>query len=206
VFDPSAVEKGVPPRGWVSSRKNGRPVGFWDMREYAAIILFEATHEVFAYEERPERLKLRNGPSWYFYVPTFSVSLERGPVIVELSAKGAPRSPRQELVAELARRHYASRGIRLVEIAHSVIRAKPRATDAHVLMRYLSVTPSASDAIRVSDALAKGPASVADVETASGVGHGRLLAMVRLGTLEIVGRGPVSKTSIVGRVGAGGRL
>ena len=205
VFDNAVPGEGTAPRGGLPSRKNGRVVGFWDMHEYAALVLFEATPGIRTYEERPERLKFRDGPRWLFYVPHFLVSLASGPAIVELSSSGAPVTPRQQAIAFAAQAHYASRGIRFVEIAHSVIRAKPRAADAHVIMRYLSVTPSATDLQLASDALSGGPATVAQVEQASGVSHGRLFAMVRLGDLETAGPGPVGLSSMIARAGEGRR-
>ena len=205
VYDPAFPSVGTPPRGGLASRKNGRVVGFWDMREYAAVVLFEATPAILSFEERPERLKFRDGPSWLFYVPHFIVHRTSGPAIVELSASGRAITERQQAVAWAAKAHYASRGIRFVEIAHTVIRAKPRATAAHAIMRYLSVTPSSTDVQLVYDALSKGPATVARVEDASGVSHGRLLAMVRLGELELLGNGPVGFDSMLALPGEGRR-
>ena len=205
VFDSSVQDGGTAPRGGSFSRKNGRVVDFWDMREHAALVLFEATPAILGYEERPERLKFRDGPSWLFYVPHFIVHRASGPAIVELSASGRAVTARQQAVAWAAKAHYASVGVRFVEIAHSVIRANPRAADAHAIMRYRSVNPSATDVQLAYDALSGGPATVARVEEASGVSHGRLLAMVRLGELEIVGSGPVGRGSTIARAGEGHR-
>ena len=205
VFNPNAPDVGTPPRGGFASRKNGRVVGFWDMREYAALVLFEATPAILGFEERPERLKFRDGPSWLFYVPHFIVHRANGPAIIELSASGHAVTERQQAVACAAKAHYASRAIRFVEIAHTAIRGNPRAADAHAIMRYRSVNPSATDVQLAYDALSGGPATVARVEEASGVSHGRLLAMVRLGELEIVGSGPVGRGSTIARAGEGHR-
>ena len=201
VYDRFFLSEGVRPRGGFPSRRNGRLVDFWDPREYAAIILFETAPCIRAYEERPERLQLRDGPSWYFYVPHFRLETDQGPVVVELSASGAPANLRQEIVADMARAHYATRGIRFVGISHTVIKEKSRAADAHALLRYLSVQPSGSDAILASDALADGGVTVADVQRMSDVSHGRLLALVRSGELAIAGRGPVGQSSALARPG-----
>ena len=201
VYDRFYPSAGVPPRGGFPSRRNGRLVDFWDPREYAAIILFETAPGIRAYEERPERLQLRDGPSWHFYVPHFRLETDRGPVVVELSASGAPATPQQEIVADMARAHYATRGTRFVGISHTVIKEKSRAADAHALLRYLSVQPSESDAILAADALADGCVTVADVQRKSGVSHGRLLALVRSGELAISGRGPVGQSSVLVRPG-----
>ena len=201
VYDRFSPFEGVRPRGGFPSRRNGRLVDFWDPREYAAIILFETAPGIRVYEERPERLKLRDGPSWYFYVPHFRIETDLGPVVVELSADGTPATPKQEIVADLARAHYETRGIRLVGISHSVIKQKARADDAHALLRYLSVMPTGPDAILASDALASGTATVAEVQRASGVSHGRLLALVRSGELAIVSKGPVGQASVLARPG-----
>jgi hypothetical protein len=200
-YNRAEPSEGIAPRGGFPSRRNNRLIDFWDKREYAAIVLFEATHGIRAYEERPERLKLRNGPSWFFYVPHFWIQTDRGQVIVELSANGAPATARQEIVAELARAHYARQGTRYVEISNRTIGTKSRAADAHALLHYLSVQPSKHDAILASDALAVGPATVNEVEAASGVSHGRLLALVRQGKLVILGEGPIGQASILGRPG-----
>jgi hypothetical protein len=196
-FDPATPSVGVRPRGGVPSRKNGRVVSFWTPGEYAAIVLFEAFSNIRSYEERPERLMLRDGPSWFRYVPHFLVNLGNGPVIVELSSLGAPKSGRQACVAKLARGHYANRGIRFVEMPHFAIRAKPRATDALTLMRYLSVEPNTGDLLRTADILGSGTKTIAEVEALSGVSRGRLLAMLRTGAIRSVAPGRVDGHLVV---------
>ena len=191
-FDPATPGVGVRPRGGVPSRKNGRVVSFWTPGEYAAIVLFEAFPEILSYEERPERLMLRDGPSWFTYVPHFIVNVARGPAIVELSAQGAPRTERQARVAELARGHYAGKGVHFVELPHFAVRAKPRATDALTLMRYLSVKPSTAELLRASDILSLGTQTIGEVAARSVVSQGRLLAMLRTGDIRAAAPGRVN--------------
>jgi hypothetical protein len=190
-FDPATPSIGVRPRGGVPSRKNGRVISFWTPGEYAAIVLFEAFQDILSYEERPERVMLRDGPSWFTYVPHFVIRTASGSAIVELSAQGGPRTDRQARVAELARGHYAAKRVGFVELPHFAVRAKPRATGALRLMRYLSVTPSTAEVLRASDVLSLGTQTIAEVETRSEVSHGRLLAMLRTGVIRAAAPGPI---------------
>jgi hypothetical protein len=82
LFDPERPSEGTKPRGGVPSRKNGRVVRFWTPGELDAIVLFEASSAVLAYEERPELLHFRDGPRWYGYVPHFRVELPGEAVFV----------------------------------------------------------------------------------------------------------------------------
>ena len=185
------------PRWLFPSRKNGRQVVCWTAGEYRAVVAFEAAPPecVRFYEERPEFVMLRDGPDWYCYTPSFLVVLRSGPIMIELSAKGAPRTFRQTLVARLAKTQFAKRGIRYAEIAHSTLRAQPRARDADLLVRYLSTVPTTAEVMQVHDVLANGPASIARVEAAANVRRERLMAMVRRGELELVSPPPITLES-----------
>ena len=199
LFDPECPSEGVRPRGGVPSRKNGRAMRFWTPGERDAIILFEASSAVLAYEERPELLRFRDGPHWYRYVPHFRVTLAKTTVYVELSAVGAPSTPRQEMVAEFMRSHCAAIGARFVELPHRTVRGALRRLDALLLVRPLFRVVSEADILRAQDAVADGASTVDEVEALSGVQHLRLFAMVRSGELELDGPGPVSGGSRIRR-------
>ena len=199
LFDPECPSEGVRPRGGVPSRKNGRAVRFWTSGERDAIILFEASSTILAYEERPELLRFRDGPHWYRYVPHFRVTLAKTTVYVELSAAGTPSTPRQELVAEFMRSHCAAIGVRFVELPHRTIRAASHRLGALLLVRPLFRAVSEADILRVQDAVAGGASTIDEVEAVSGVPHLRLFAMVRSGELELDRSSPVSGGSRVRR-------
>lgn len=107
------------PRWLFPSRKLGRQVMCWTKGEYRAVVAFETASPtvVRSYEERPELVMLRDGPDWYRYTPSFMVDLRSGPIIVELSTLGAPKSQRQLILANLAYDHFAQRGI----VSHRVV-------------------------------------------------------------------------------------
>lgn len=190
---------GVPPRGGAPSPKNGRVVAFWTIHEYRAFVLLEACPEVLDFEERPERVAFRDGPRWYSYVPHFRVALDGAAAILELSAEGEPRTPRQMLVADFARAHYARRGIRFIELAHRAVRAQPRFTDALRLTRLLLRPLGNIELLKAKDAVANGPVPLAAAEEATGISRPRLLAMVRTGALALAGPGPITGATLVGR-------
>lgn len=196
------------PRWLFPSRKNGRQVVCWTPGEYHAVVALETAPPdlVQSYEERPELVQLRDGPDWYRYTPSFLVVLHSGPVMVELSAQGAPRTPRQALVARLAKAEFARRGIRFAEIAHGALRVQPRARDAALLVRYISTVPTAAEVMQARDVLSMGPASIARVEQAVGVRRERLIAMVRRGELQLVGSPPITLESKLAVPLAGGAL
>lgn len=191
-FDPARPKEGVPPRGGVPIRKNGRTVPFWTKGELAAIFLFEATPAIDDFAARPERLRFRSGPNWLTYTPHFSVRVNQRTFIVELSAAGCPVTSRQSAVASFAHASFAARGIGFVELSHAVVRAKPRFTDALKLMRYLSVVPGEADVIRATDALAAGPLPFSETMDRSGLGQGQLLALVRTRRIMMASGGPIS--------------
>lgn len=195
----SETREGTPPRGGAPSRKNGRRVLFWTIHEYRAIVVLEAWPGVRAYVERPERVAFRVGPRWYRYVPHFRVELDGSALVLELSSTGEPRTPKQALVADLARDHYAGQGVRFVELAHRSVRAQPRYADALRLTKPLFGQPSDVELLRVRDIVADEPVPLADVEDATGISRPHLLAMVRAGRLSLVGRGPITAATRVWR-------
>nr|WP_294524585.1 hypothetical protein [uncultured Rhodopila sp.] len=200
-FDPDDPDDGTPPRGGMPSVKTGRTVGFWDLREHAAIVLFETTPEVLWYEERPERIRFRDDTEWLTYVPSFSVRTEGGYSMVELSTCGKPRGVREQTVAEFARAYYAARGIRYVELSHALVAAVPRATRAYGILRYLSVKVPDADVLKATDVLLRGPAPIDHVEREAGVSHQRLIAMACRGILRLHGDGPVRRDTVIGLPG-----
>ena len=117
------------------------------------------------------------------------------------AAGGVPRTPRQTLVADFARAHYARRGIRFVELAHRIVRAQPRFTDALRLTRPLLRPLGPNELLSAQDAVANGPVPLAEVVEATGISRPRLLAMVRTGTLALMGPGPITSATLVGRAG-----
>lgn len=192
VYDPDRPQVGVSPRGGVPSRKNGRTVFFWTRAEMAAIFLFEATPGIEGFTERPEHFRFRVGANWLTYTPHFEVQVGGRRFTVELSATGAPVTARQTAVAACAHAYLSSKGIGFVELSHTIVRAKPRFTDALKLMRYLSVTPDECDVIRATDALAAGPLPISRVTERSGIGQGQLLAMVRTRRVALAENRPIS--------------
>ncbi len=141
------------PRWFFPSRKTGRQVLCWTVGEYRAAVAFETASPTLieAYEERPELVVLRDGPDLYRYVPSFSVVTRDGETVVELSAGGAPGTPRQALIARLAQAHFARRGVHYAQIPHGMLRAQPRAGAAGLLVRYLSVVPTAAEVMQARD-------------------------------------------------------
>lgn len=205
---PPYAEKSLDnPRWLVPSRKNGRQVHCWTDGEYQAVKAFETASPLLiqSYEERPELVMLRDGPEWYRYTPHFRVELASGSVVLELSYLGQPRTPRQMIVANLAKRHYARKAVRFVEMPHGQLAAQPRARGADLLIRYLSSVPTADEVMRARDVLASGPASIARVEVASDVRRERLLAMVRRGELQLVSPPPIGLESLVAVSSTGGQ-
>jgi len=183
------------PRGYFPSRKNGRQILFWDLRELKFIGLLEASSVIVGFEERSELLEMRCGPSWYRFVPHFRVMLPGGPVFVELSHHGKPSTGKQEAVAALARAKFAVDRQPFAEISHAEVRALPRQKNAALLIRYLSTTVSERQELQARDVLAGGPAPMRDVEAASDVSHAHLLAMVRRGDLGLATREPITRES-----------
>ncbi len=194
------------PRWLFPSRKNSRQVSCWTAGEFRAVVAFEAASPLLvqSYEERPELVALRDGPDWYRYTPSFRVVLASGPVMMELSSDGAPRTPRQALVAQLARAQFERHGTRFAEIAHGALRAQPRARDADLLVRYLATVPTAAEVMQARDVLSMGPASIARVEAGTGIRRERLLAMVRRGELDVVSPPPLTLESELALPLAGG--
>lgn len=187
------------PRWIVPSRKNGRQVLCWTPGEFRAVVGLETASptRVSSYEERPELVRLRDGPDWYRYVPSFRVDLATGPVMLELSHMGQPRTAVQTLVSALATAHFARNGIPLVHLAHAKVLAQPRRGAAALLFRYLAGLPTAAEVMQTRDVLAHTPASIARVEVAADVRRERLMSMVRRGELELVGLPPYSLESLL---------
>lgn len=201
----ASTRSGNGPRGNFPSRKNTALVRFWTKQEYDAAVLFEAFPAIASFVERPLRLQLRDGPSWYAYVPHFVVSLDDGrKLAVELSADGQPRTGRQRTVADLASRRFAADGIRLVELAHWMVRSRPRSTDALKLTRPLLLKPDDADLLRAHDALDSGPATLPTLAERSGVPAYRLLALARTRGLVLHGSGPIETATLFARPGQPG--
>lgn len=206
---PPYAEKSLDhPRWLFPSRKNSRQVLCWTATEFRAAVAFETASPalVHFYEERPELVMLRDGPDWYRYTPSFRVDLASGSVIVELSTLGAPKKPAQIAVSTLAKAHFARRGIRFIEMAHSTLRAQPRAAGSDLLLRYLSIVPTDAEVMQARDVLASGSASISRVEVAASVRRECLIAMVRRGELDLVGFPPFSLDSSLSLPGVGGTL
>jgi len=195
------------PRWLFPSRKLGRQVLCWTAGEFRAVVAFETASPavIRSYEERPELVQLRDGADWYRYTPSFMVILRSGPVVVELSALGAPKNRRQVTVANLAYDHFARRGIRYVEIAHSKLHAQPRAKGADLLVRYLATITTPMEVLQARDVLTETPASIARVEMAAGIRRERLIAMVQRGELELIGSPPFTMESFLAIPGEGER-
>lgn len=204
---PPYAEKSLEnPRWLVPSRKNGRQVHCWTAGEYRAAVAFETASPflIHSYEERPELVQLRDGPEWYRYTPHFRVELASGPVVLELSHFGQPRTPRQMIVAGLAKRYYTRKAVRFLEMPHRQLAAQPRAKGADLLIRYLSSVPTTEEVMRARDVLASGPASIARVEAASNVRRECLLAMARRGELQLVSPPPIGLESLIALSSVGG--
>jgi hypothetical protein len=194
---PYAVKSLDDPRGQFPSRKNSRQIAFWNLRELNFIKLAESSTAILSYEERPELIMMRSGPAWYGYVPHFRVVLPSGPVFVELSHEGKPSTPKQTTVATLARAKFAADHQRFVELSHTEVRARPRLSNASLLLRYLSTVVGEEQALHARDVLARGPASMREVEAAAGVSHSRLLKMALRGDLGLDTRSPITRDSLL---------
>ena len=198
--EPSS-RSGTGPRGGFPSRKNSALVRFWTKQEHDAAVLFEAFPDIVAFAERPMRLQLREGPHWHAYVPHFMVSLDGRKLAVELSADGQPRTERQQTVADLASRHFSGMGVRLVGLAHWMVRSRPRSTDALKLVRPLLLKTEDADLLRAHDALDSGPVTLPKLADRSGVPAHRLLALVRTRGLVLHGSGPIDSATLLARPG-----
>ena len=203
-YSPPYAEKTLDnPRGYFPSRKNGRKVSFWDLRELKFITLAEASPSILSYEERPELVTMRHGPSWYRYVPHFLVVMRSGPAFVELSHSGKPATVRQERVATLARAKFAVDRHRFVELSHAEVRPRPGQANPGLLVRYLSTAVTEEQSLQVRDVLAGGGATIRDVEAASGASMARILSMVLAGDLEMTGCDAITRDSVVAVPGRG---
>ncbi len=205
LYAPSYAEKPRDnPRGLFPSRKCGQSP-FWTRDEFRLMALLETVPEVQSFGAHPELIMLPDGPDWLPFVPSMTVSGQGFRVTVELSPLGFPRSDRQKRIAGLARTHCESSGAPFVELPIAAVRSKPRATDALLLLRYLSSPLEGPEELRVRDLLQGGPARLDVLEQASGISRGRLLGMAARGTLELHGPRPIGFETKLGLRRTGGR-
>ncbi|WP_141717147.1 TnsA endonuclease N-terminal domain-containing protein [Burkholderia cenocepacia] len=160
------------PRGDFPSRKNNRMVGYEQLLEADACVLFEMSPLVISYREQPERIWFAHGDRTRLYTPDYELELADGHrLLVEIKPAARLAEPQIREKFRCIEEHMVRIGRAFTILTDASIRLQPRLSNLRGLLRSAPLVDIDGDAVRRSISMLTGSGTTTFGDMASLIGQ-----------------------------------